>query len=129
MVIGLVAAAAIMAPGGQFDLICSGTMDSWGADQVITRKVAISRAQIDLDRKVWCWDSCEQAFVIAGVDDARLVLANERRDDGGHSEITINRITGHYVNSISIRDPMSFDTMTIGKCERADYTIIPQAAF
>lgn len=123
--------ALMVTQGGaqQFDLICSGQMDSWGADQVITRKESVSRARIDLERNLWCWDACERVFVIDHVDAVELKLADARRPDGGRTEITVDRITGRFYNSISIRDPMHFDTMTIGKCEPAPYTVIPRAAF
>lgn len=129
IVVLLLSAAVAVQGADQFDLICTGTERSWGADQVVRVSDQTSRARIDLERNLWCWDSCASPIAISKVDAAQIILMDRKAPGGNAGRITVNRITGSYFNNIVVREGFHYESVVTGSCKVAPYTPIPRAAF
>lgn len=132
MTVSLIIAAALAFQGGaqQFDLICTGTLRSSSTNVPEPRlKEVNDRARVDLARGLWCWDTCEDVNDFVEINAAELILSHSS-DAQSESFIRIDRVTGRYTSNFIIKMEGSNIVLdTTGRCTKALYTPIPQAAF
>ncbi|WP_312491292.1 hypothetical protein [Brevundimonas sp.] len=133
MTVSLILAAAMAWQAGsqQFDLICTGTLESSSTASTTPTATQVSdRAAVDLERGLWCWLECSVVNAIHSRNAAELVLSN-KDETGGSAYLRVDRITGAYTNDVRLNMEGGYviKLNTTGHCERAPYTPIPRAAF
>ena len=126
VVLTMIPVAAIAAPTGQFNLVCSGLRDPMlGGGQVQYRSIY----RIDLDRGEWCEDECRGTFPI--VEAKPLVIVLEDSDEPGTSVMNyIERETGRHRVVVADRGRFTRPRSRIvssseGQCEKAPFTAFP----
>lgn len=127
--LSLIFAAALLAPGDQFDLACSGTLYSSGTQGDVTTEPFTERFRIDLDRKVWCIGTCADPRPILSITPSELVLSDQSIDQVTDRR-RINRNSGSF--QIYIQATIGSATATrraVGSCAKAEFTSIPSRLF
>lgn len=125
----LMLAATPAVAADQFDLVCEGTRQLGVNEPVKPLKYGL---RIDLSKRQWCWDHCEEVYPIQEVREDRIILRDVVQDTL-RKRITdrniINRQTGdHNVILIETRPYQSF-LETIGSCEPVAFTGFPKTKF
>lgn len=113
----------------RFDLVCVGTrQDSLNGPIVADT----SKLIVDLENKLWCWDTCETTFSIVSVMPDRIVLQDIREETPRHNELTrteVNRTTG-VLSGISIETrPFPTYIKQDATCKKASFSGFPKAKF
>lgn len=127
----LAAAMALQATSQQFDLVCSGTLEtSSTASPTPTITEVSDRAAVDLNRGLWCWLDCATVNTMHRINAAELVFSNNN-EPAGTTYMRVDRITGAYTNDVRLKMEGGYvmTLRTTGRCQPAPYTPIPQAVF
>lgn len=127
----LAAAMALQATSQQFDLVCTGSLEtSSTASPTPTITEVSDRAAVDLDRGLWCWLDCATVNAMHRVNAAELVFSNNN-EPAGTTYMRVDRITGAYNSDVRLKMEGGYvmTLRTTGRCERAPYTLIPEAVF
>lgn len=125
----LIFSAALLAPGDQFDLACSGTLYSSGTQGPVTTEPFTERLRIDLDRRVWCAGPCAAPRPISSISSSELVLSDQSIDQVTDRR-RISRDTGYF--HMFIQATIGSATATrraVGHCARVEFTPIPSRLF
>lgn len=129
-VIALAGAMLLTQNAQQFDLTCTGTMES-GSGLTSTETVPANvRLRVDLARNIWCEDECGNPAPFVSVNAGELVMFDNTNGTGAGRRTVVNRTTGTYTSSISIRSSGTIVFVrTTARCTRAPYTPIPAQQF
>lgn len=126
-----IAAALLFQSAGQFDLICTGRIQTTSTNNPIPRfDEANDRMAVDLNRGIWCWEKCDAVNQLVEVNAAELIFSKTDEPKASHL-LRVDRVTGKYWSSLKVTLEAGNVVLvtTDGRCTKAPYTPIPQAVF
>ncbi len=124
--IGLMAALASAALPQQFDLDCKGTLNA--APNAMARggysNSWTGHFRMDLTAKTWCEADCRSVSSIEMIDNAQIVIRNDRPEPGMVWVIRLDRNTGEYFerNTLLAENAYNID----GRCHRLSFSKFPE---
>nr|WP_295237626.1 hypothetical protein [uncultured Brevundimonas sp.] len=131
MITTVIAAAALLAANAQqFDLVCTGTVESGSTLVPATTEPWEGRLRIDLARGVWCEGVCRSPEPFVSVNAGEFVLFDNMTAKGEGRRESVNRTTGAYRSATIMKT--SGSTIAISyraQCTKAEYTPIPSQQF
>lgn len=115
----------------QFDLICTGTIESGSSATRTEREAMTDRYRFDLEKMVWCTDDCASTHPIVEANSAEITLVDSRSPDGATShKKSVSRTSGVLTGNIQTRAMGAIVFVrTNAHCTRADFSGMPQAQF
>jgi hypothetical protein len=120
------AAVFVLQTPQQFDLVCPGTAQ-------VNQEAPLPsthRIRVDLERELYCIGTCETVRDIVEITSGELVLDRSERAGRAITEVTVNRITGQYINiSVSQLAGITLRFLTTGRCRPEAFSGLPTAAF
>lgn len=130
MHLALIATAAAVVAGGQFNLDCSGSVERTAVMLGASTEPFSTTYRVDLGASRWCSDSCEARSPIARIEPTRILLENKDIDTPREREqllIVIDRRTGAYkAFAIAGTGASAVALEWTGTCDRAPFTGFPQ---
>jgi len=131
MITTVIAAAALLAANAQqFDLVCTGTVESSRPAGNRVTEPYETRFRIDLNRDMWCQDECATTRPFATVNNSEFVLVRDPKEEGIGITKRIDRTTGTYYALMTIRSRTTSQYINYrAQCTKAEYTPIPSQQF
>jgi len=129
--LGCVSGQAAAQSPNQFDLICTGTIESGSSHTATERETVSDRYRIDLEKMVWCTDDCRSTSSIVEANNVVITLVDTGSSDGNTTHRkAISRTTGILTGNIESRALGAIIFVrTNAQCTRADFSGLPQAQF
>lgn len=126
MKLALLFLLAAAEPGQQFNLVCTGTVETvrlGGVDSApYTRTL-----RVDLGAGQWCADDCGSVEPIERVEPGRITFRSVRRDTPREYRMereSVNRVTGEHSSTTEsgLDGPVPRSAFSAGHCEKAEFT-------
>ena len=118
----------------QFDLVCSGTLETvtdvvsgLNVKNIKNQQPWSGRIQVDLDAKQYCFSAeCPAASVIFDVAPDKIVFSPINALSGGGEYAEVSRVDGHFRRSF-VRNMVT--STYRATCEKAPFTPFPKTRF